>query len=253
MKIKLVVGYGRISTLEQKKGYGIDIQIRDIKRCARAHGLKIDKFFLDKSESGVEENRKELNKLMEECEAGNIKIVIIPSIDRLSRDVRIAENLFYFFERHNVKIIIADMPHYDDKNRKDVLIRQIKEAIAEENRKDIIERLYRGRQESVRQGKHPGGNIPYGYKRNSRGFEKNEKEIKIIEIIFSKNKLGLIDKEIADYLNKRGYKRRNRKPWTRRQVNSVLDRAELYEKGIFKYGEVRGKNKELIIFDIEKN
>jgi hypothetical protein len=35
---------------------------------------------------------------------------------------------------------------YSGQNRRDVLIRQIREAIAEENRKDIIERLWKGRQ-----------------------------------------------------------------------------------------------------------
>ena len=42
------------------------------------------------------------------------------------------------------------MPNYNGKDRKDVLIRQIREAIAEENRKEIIERLWKGRQERVR-------------------------------------------------------------------------------------------------------
>lgn len=35
---------------------------------------------------------------------------------------------------------------------KNVLIRQIREAVAEDSRKDIIERLLKGRQERVRKG-----------------------------------------------------------------------------------------------------
>ncbi|MBI3637306.1 MAG: recombinase family protein [Candidatus Rokubacteria bacterium] len=70
--------------------------------------------------------------------------VIIPSLDRLSRDVRLAENLFHEFEKCGVQVLIADMPTYNGKDRKDVLIRQIREAIAEENRKDIIERVRKG-------------------------------------------------------------------------------------------------------------
>lgn len=44
-----------------------------------------------------------------------------------------------------IAIHMADMSHYDGNNRKDVLIHQIWAAIAEENRKDIIERLFNGR------------------------------------------------------------------------------------------------------------
>jgi len=50
----------------------------------------------------------------------------------------------------DVDVLIADMPTYNSRDRKDVLIRQIREAIAEENRKDIIDRLWKGRQERVR-------------------------------------------------------------------------------------------------------
>jgi DNA invertase Pin-like site-specific DNA recombinase len=114
-------------------------------------------FFPDKAEGGVGKDRKELRKLLRECRAGRVGTIVIPSIDRLSRDVRLAENLFHEFDQLGVHVLIADMPTYNGKDRKDVLIRQIREAIAEENRKDIIERLWKGRQERVRRGLPPRG------------------------------------------------------------------------------------------------
>src|SRR5260370_36736792 len=42
----------------------------------------------------------------------------------------------------------------------DVLIRQIREAIAEENRKDIIERIWKGRQARIRRGLRPVATYP---------------------------------------------------------------------------------------------
>lgn len=158
-----VVAYCRVSTLEKRRqGYGIDIQIRDVTVFAERQGLFVRRFYKDEAESGVAEDRKELRKLLRDCRTGRIGTVIIPSLDRLSRDVRLAENLFHEFGQLGVEILIADMLTYNGKNRKDVLIRQIREAIAEENRKDIIERLWKGRQERVRRGLPPGGNAPYG-------------------------------------------------------------------------------------------
>ena len=101
------------------------------------------------------------------------------------------------------------MPHYDGNNRKDVLIRQIKEAIAEENRKEIIERLKKGREERVRRGKFPGGNLPYGYMRNSKEIKKNLQEVEIVKLIFSLDAQAKSGREIASHLNERGYQRRN--------------------------------------------
>lgn len=242
-----MAGYCRVSTLEQKKkGYGIDIQVGDIKRYSEIFGLKVEDFYVDEAKSGVSENRRELRRLIRDCKAGKVKAIIVSSLDRLSRDLRFTENLLHDLQKLGVKVFIADMPHYDGNNRKDVLIRQIKEAIAEENRKEIIERLKKGREERTRRGKIAGGTLPYGYVRNSKEIKKNPQEAEIIRLIFSFNgtKSG---QEIADYLNAWGHKRRNGTDWTQRQVWSIQNREDLYQRGIIKYGEVRAENKDLII------
>src|SRR6266446_4952204 len=108
---KPVVAYCRVSTLEQKeRGYGIDIQIRDLTLFAERQGLFIRRFYKDEAESGVEEDRKGFRKLLRDCRAGRVGTVIIPSLDRLSRDVRLAENLFHEFGQLRVEVLIADMP-----------------------------------------------------------------------------------------------------------------------------------------------
>src|SRR5207253_10716807 len=97
---KQVAAYCRVSTLEQKKkGLGMDIQVRDVTAFAETRSLVIDRFYRDEAQSGAAENRKELNKLLRACQRGEIAAVIIPALDRLSRDVRIAENLFHRFDQ----------------------------------------------------------------------------------------------------------------------------------------------------------
>jgi hypothetical protein len=54
-----------------------------------------------------------------------------------------------------------------------------------DNRKEIIERLWKGRQERVRKGKTPGGNAPYGYRRESKKLVEEEREAEIVRLIFS--------------------------------------------------------------------
>src|SRR5712691_8134947 len=221
----IVAGYCRVSTLEQKRrGYGIDIQIRDVTLFAQGQGLSVDRFYRDRAESGVAENRRELQKLRKDCRAGRVGAILIPTLDRLSRDVRIAENLFYEFERLGVQVFIADMPTYNGKDRKDVLIRQIREAIAEENRKDIIERLWKGRQERVRRGLPPGGNVPYGYRRSGNGMVVDLAEAGAVRLIFKLSQSGKPKSSITDSLEARGLRRRNGKAWTPRQVGAVLAR-----------------------------
>lgn len=241
---KPVAAYCRVSTLEQKRrGYGIDIQIRDVTLFAERQGLFIKRFYKDEAESGIAEDRKALRKLLRDCQAGRVGAVIIPSLDRLSRDVRLAENLFHEFGQAGVRVLIADMPTYDARDRKDVLLRQIREAIAEENRKDIIERLWKGRQERVRKGLPAGGNVPYGYRRNGKSLVVDDAEAAVVRTIFGCAGQGESCSEITRRLNAGGSVRRNGKPWTERQVSATLGRAPLYREGRLGYGEAIGHDR----------
>jgi len=247
---KDIAAYCRVSTLEQKKnGYGIEIQVRDVTLFAQSQGLFIHRFYRDEGASGTRERRRELQRLLRDCRGGRIGRVIIPSLDRLSRDVRLAENLFYQFEQFGVQVVIADMPSYNGKDRKDVMIRQIREAIAEENRKDIIERLWKGRQERVRRGLAPGGNVPYGYQRNGKGLVIFQEEANMVRMIFELAERGQGASQIARALNDKGLERRNGKPWTQRQVTAILQRQALYREGVIRYGEVVGQSGGLTVLE----
>lgn len=242
-----IVAYCRVSTLEQKKGFGIDIQKRDIEAYAEASGLEVEEFYVDEARSGVEERRRGLRQLLRDSRNGKVGAIVIASLDRLSRDLRMTENLLYKLKKMGVKVLFADMPRYDGNDRRDVLIRQIREAIAEENRKEIIERLKKGREERVRKGKPPGGTVPYGYIRIEGTLRKNRRETGAVRLIFAHASQGKTGQAIAKLLNGRGHLRRNGMPWTQRQVCSILGRRELYQRGIIKYGDAKGRNKGLII------
>ena len=126
-----VVGYARVSTPEQKKkGYGIDTQVREIRKFADDNKLKLAHIFKDEAVSGIEESREDLDKMIDQCRKGLITAVIFPSTDRTSRSVRHAENLYYDLDKYNVRIYFTDMPFYNADDHRDVMFRQIKEAIA---------------------------------------------------------------------------------------------------------------------------
>lgn len=252
-RAKLVVAYVRVSTSEQdKNGYGIRIQRRDVRAFAQRNKLKIDRFYSERAETGVLEQRTQLRKLLRACEGGKIGTLIIPATDRLSRNVRIAENLFWQFENMGVDVLIVDMPNYTAGDRKSVFLRQIREAIAEENRKDIIEKLLKGRQERVRNGKPAGGKVPYGYRRRQKRFIHHAEEVEIVRLIFEMATHGASISHIADELNSRGYRRRNEKDWTGSQVKLILGRKDLYQQGKLRYGRVSSLNPKLIIVESGK-
>lgn len=130
----------------------------------------------------------------------------MPSLDRLSRDVCIAENLFHEFAQLGVEVLVADMPTYSGKDRKDVLIRQIRDAIGEENRKDILsdsgkvgrsehdpaveERQPRVRSSPKAAGKSSGDALRVAIKTRVLGNTEIAAPLKIVEL-FASTALGV--------------------------------------------------------------
>ena len=207
----------------------------------------MDEFYVDKARSGVTENRRALRKLLRECKARKIEAIIVASLDRLSRDLRLTENLLFEFDRLGVRVLIADMPYYDGSNQKRRAIETDWEAIAEENRKEIIERLKKGREERTLKGKMAGGTLPYGYRRKGKGITKDTGEAGVVRVIFYLKQDRKSGRTIADYLNDLGHRQRNGRHWTQRQVSAILSREKLYRFGFFRYGKVEGKNEDYVI------
>ncbi len=145
MNHKKIVGYCRVSTLEQKKkGFGLDIQVREIEKFAKDNQITVDRIFKDEAVSGLDEARQELDILLNLCQRGEVKAVIFPSTDRTARSVRLSENLYYELNKYGVRFYFADMPYYDPDNYSDVMVRQIKEVIAEGNRNAISGKAKKG-------------------------------------------------------------------------------------------------------------
>jgi site-specific DNA recombinase len=87
--------------------------------------------------------------------------VIVESIDRLSRMTADATRIEREFERRDIGLFAADEPM--NANATAILTRRVKQGVAEWYVRDLIEKSRRGMEESVRQGWHTGGRIPYGY------------------------------------------------------------------------------------------
>ena len=84
---KLNVGYMRVSTEAQTEKYGLDVQEDKIKELAKKRGVKIARWYVDGGYSGSNIQRPNIQKLLEDAEAGEIQAVYIYKLDRMSRDV----------------------------------------------------------------------------------------------------------------------------------------------------------------------
>ncbi len=249
MKVAL---YCRVSTEEQKNRESIKNQIFDLERYCKLHNHKIIDYYIDDGLSGAipTRERPECKKLLEDVYKNKFEAIVIFKLDRLTRDIYDAFEIRKILFEKNISLITTT------ENIDDVISFSVRAAYSEDERKKISDRSRAGVDRALRDGKWPGGPIPYGYKKNDNGklspsYDKipncNYSEAEIIKLIFdlsANNKLS--SPKIADFLNKENIplharirKFKNIKKigiyWYAERVRCIL-RDPKY-KGIFFFGK----------------
>ncbi|PKP60175.1 hypothetical protein CVT91_05525 [Candidatus Atribacteria bacterium HGW-Atribacteria-1] len=249
-KPKILVGYCRVSTNNQKEEGTIELQEKSIKKYAEKNSCELVKIFKDNGVSGGSEleNRPGLAELFSYAEDDKeVEGVLIFKLDRLARDLYIQEHLIKKLEGLNKKLISIKEPHLDSKDPMRKAFRQFMGIVSELEKAFITMRLSGGRINKAQRGGHAGGAIALGYKTKNKILIIDEKQAEIIKMIFKMKKykrMGL--REIARELNKNGVPTARGGKWYAGTIKYILENP-LY-KGMAHYKENNVKNKDLALF-----
>lgn len=96
----MIVGYARVSSREQN----LDRQLQELKHA------KCSKIYQEK-QSGKDTDREQLQLMLQEIKQGDL--ILVKSLDRLSRDYRDCESIFKTIKDKGAYIKILDMPILD--------------------------------------------------------------------------------------------------------------------------------------------
>lgn len=153
-------------------------------------------------------NRKEFLKLMEECKAGNVDLILTKSISRFSRNaldciekIRMLRSLpnpvYVYFEKENIHT----------KDEKGELMISIYSSIAQEESVNIGESLAWGRRKYAERGIVNPPHVPYGYIKMKNGeWIIDDEEAKTVKLIFQMALEGKTYYEIGKILTLMGIK-----------------------------------------------
>ncbi|MEO1433808.1 MAG: fdxN element excision recombinase XisF [Cyanobacteria bacterium J06633_8] len=182
------VGYVRVSTGEQEEAL-----IQQTERIKKA-GVSI--IFSD-VKSGRSNDRKEFNKLLEACQKGDIREIVITRIDRLARSIVTINKAVALFNQLGIKLIILDSPVDDLENPFTKFSLNQMGALAEFELDLIQNRVKHGYKHLREQGK-ASPPVPFGYKRVD-GFYQPDLSVHQLPDESNKTKWA-IAKEIIEYL-----------------------------------------------------
>ncbi|WP_461206057.1 recombinase family protein [Clostridium sp. DL1XJH146] len=199
--------------------------------------------YADEGLSGKQmDNRKELQRLLDDCRSGKVDLILTKSMSRFSRNVvdmlEVVQELnslpnptYIYFEKENINT---------EKSDSDLLI-SLYSSIAEEEIKSTSEAVAWGKRRLAERGIVPIHHN-YGYIKEADGIWRiNEEEAKVIRRIYQEVLCGKPRVAIAKDLGKDGIKSPTGKDyWVYKSVDSML--KNVIYKGSYLYQKTYVKN-----------
>ena len=175
---KRVVIYVRLSDEDRYKknkdddSESIANQKSMLLKYALEQGWEVVNIYSDDDYSGADNNRPDFNRMLEECEKGNVDIVLCKTQSRFSRDMEIIEKYIHnkFIEWGVRFVSIVDNADTDVEGNKKS--RQINGLVNEWYLEDLSKNVRKSLQNKRDDGLFLGSFAPYGYKKDPENKNK---------------------------------------------------------------------------------
>lgn len=224
--MKTAAIYCRVSTEDQEReGTSLQTQYEACLNYCQDKGYSV-RYRFSEAYSGLTLDRPKLDELRDLVRNGQIDVVVVYSLDRLSRNPNHGVIILNDFEKHSVTL--EAVTETVDSSRVGKLMIYIRQWGAEQEIEDFKDRSRRGKKAMVQQGKYPQGlglGI-YGYNWNkiTKKHEPNEYEALIVNRIFTMISEGYLRTEIARILNEQSIKTKggHGRSWHRATIERII-------------------------------
>jgi len=222
MSLMKTIGYVRVSTDKQAdRGVSLDAQAEKIRAMAVVHSSELLDMIVDGGESAKSLNRPGMARLLALVDAGEVQVVIIAKLDRLTRSVKDLCTLLERFSKRGVTLIsVAES--LDTGSAAGRLVLNIMTAVSQWEREAIGERT-RDAMSHKRNNGERVGNIQFGYRLCADGkhLEQDPSEQAVLGEIRHLRRGGATLRGIAAELNHRGLSTRRGSPWRMEHVARI--------------------------------
>ncbi|THF74127.1 recombinase family protein [Cohnella fermenti] len=262
--IEKVAIYVRVSTEEQAlHGYSIDAQLETLRNYCKLYNKEVAYEYVDRGVSGKSiKGRYELQRLLSDAKEKKFTEVIVWKFNRMARKTIDLLHIVELLEKCNI-VFRSFSENFDTSTPMGKFALQMMGAVGELERNTIVDNVRMGHKQRARTGKH-NGKVPLGYKVVSRedGIRDRdskvvvvEEEASIVRYVFEQYALGHGLKAIANALNHKGHRTKERKSFSTTAVRDLLDNPMFI--GRIRYNQYenwaekrrRGKSSEMILVD----
>ena len=181
----------------------------------------VEKKYDDGGYSGGTMNRPALTELLKDIEAGQINVVVVYKIDRLSRSLCDFTDLSKLFERHGVSFVSVTQ-QIDTSNATGRMMVNLLVSFAQFEREMTADRIRDKIYASRKRGMWTGGPTPYGYRLVNKQLKVDPDAAEAVRMIFRRYVATGSSLQVARELNESTYKRADGQLWHPRMVLAVL-------------------------------
>ncbi len=246
------VAYIRVSSLSQVEGHSLDAQERLFQNLCKNRDWEPIGVYREEGRSAHVEaisRRPVFKKLLDDASKDRFDAVIVHTLDRWSRNMKVTMESLSILAKHNVSLVsITEKIDYTTPQGK--LFTQMIGSFAEYFSGALANHVSKGLEQRAHEGKHTGG-IPFGYescwtgKKGNRkqecepehpgGIHVHPKEGSAVVELFQRYAVGNTTlSQLAGWLNGQGFRTRN--------MHQLLDAAGNITSGprLFTTASVRG-------------
>ena len=181
-----VAAYARVSTDLDSQETSIENQREHYLHYINGHeDWELAGIYEESGVSGTKaESRPELMKLMKDCRAGEIDLVITKSISRFARNT--SECIAMVRELTDIGVtLIFEKENIDTSKMESEFLLTLLAAFAESESQSISTNQKWSIRRRFQSGTYKGGKVPYGYRRDRKGYIIHSKEAEIVKRIFN--------------------------------------------------------------------
>ena len=207
-----VIGYVRVSSKVQVKGYSITNQINKIKDYCKYMDYELVEVYEDNGISGMSIDKRDgLKNMVEYLLENDVDGIVVYSLSRLGRRMKDVISLLDLLKKEG-KRFYSIKENLNNEDKIGSLIVNIMSSINEFEVENIRERIRDVKQEKKRNGL-VYGRLLYGYDDIDGKLVKNNEEFRVISRIKGLRSRGYSWRKISERLNKDGIKSKYGGKW----------------------------------------
>jgi len=217
-----VAAYARVSNGKDTMLHSLAAQVNYYTNYIQKHqGWIFCGVFIDEAKTGTKDSRANFNRLIEECRAGNIDLVITKSISRFARNTltlleRVRElkslGVDVFFEEQNIHTMSSEGE----------LMLSIYASVAQEESRSVSENQKWRIKKEYEKGNDVSISFLFGYVVKKRKLEIDPETAPIVVEIFERFVAGESLNAIAKSLNERGIKGCMNGTWENADISAII-------------------------------